>query len=77
MSGKKLDDMTFEKFKFWKVSALKNVLRKRNLSCVGKKMLVARVFAAWEKIFQWRKLHQKEKRYLHKSLTDKYVYLEK
>ena len=49
MSGKKLDDMTFEKLKFWKVSALKNVLRKRNLSCVGKKMLVARVFAAWEK----------------------------
>ena len=48
MSGKELDDMTFEKFKFWKVSALKNVLRKRNLSCVGKKMLVARVFATWE-----------------------------
>jgi hypothetical protein len=41
------------------------------------KMLVARVFAAWEKIFQWRKLHQKEKRYLHKSLSDKYLYLEK
>jgi hypothetical protein len=42
--------MTFEKFKFWKVSALKDFLRKRNLSCVGtKKMLVARVFTAWEK----------------------------
>jgi hypothetical protein len=40
-----------------------------------KEMLVARVFAAREKIFQWRKLHQKEKRYLHKSLTDKYLYL--
>ena len=50
MSGKELDDMTFEKIKFWKVSALKNFLRKRNLSCAGtKKMLVARVFAACEK----------------------------
>ena len=76
MSGKELDDMTLEKFKFWKVPALKDFLRKRNLSCVGtKEMLVARVFAAREKIFQWRKLHQKEKRYLHKSLTDKYLYL--
>jgi hypothetical protein len=37
MSGKELDDMTFEKFKFWKVSALKNFLRKRNWSCVGGK----------------------------------------
>jgi hypothetical protein len=46
MSGKELDDMTFEKFKFWKVPALKDFLRKRNLSCVGtKEMLVARVFA--------------------------------
>ena len=35
MSGKELDDMTFEKIKFWKVSALKEFLRKRNLSCVG------------------------------------------
>ena len=46
MSGKELDDMTLEKFKFWKVPALKDFLRKRNLSCVGtKEMLVARVFA--------------------------------
>jgi hypothetical protein len=29
------------------------------------------------KIFQWRKLDRKEKRYLHKSLTDKYLCLEK
>lgn len=50
MSGKELDDMTLEKFKFSKVPALKDFLRKRNLTCVGtKEMLVARVFAAWEK----------------------------
>ena len=49
MSGKELDDMTLEKFKFWKVPALKDFLRKRNLSCVGtKEMLVARVFAGQE-----------------------------
>jgi hypothetical protein len=29
--------MTFEKLKLWKVSALKDFLRKRNLSCVGEK----------------------------------------
>jgi hypothetical protein len=50
MSGKELDDMTLEKFKFWKVPALKDLLRKRNLLCVGtKEMFVARVFAGWEK----------------------------
>jgi hypothetical protein len=78
MSGKELDDMTFEKFKFWKVSALKDFFRKRNLSCVGtKNNACCTSVCSMEKIFQWRKLHQKEKRYLHKSLTDKYLYLEK
>lgn len=28
MSGTELDDMTLEQFKFWKVPALKDVLRK-------------------------------------------------
>ena len=35
MSGKELDDMILEQFKFWKVPALKDFLRKGNLSCVG------------------------------------------
>ena len=62
MSGKELDDMTLEKFKFWKVPALKDFLRKRNLSCVGtKEMLVARVFAAWEKYFSGENCTRKRK----------------
>ena len=49
MSGKDIDDMTFEKFKFWTVSSLKDFLRQRNLSGIGnKEMLVARSFAAFE-----------------------------
>ena len=49
MSGKDIDDMTFEKFKFWTVSSLKDFLRRRNLSGIGnKEMLVARSFAAFE-----------------------------
>jgi len=34
MSGKELDDMTLEKFKFWKVPALKDFLRKENQTCL-------------------------------------------
>ena len=49
MSGKDIDDMTFEKFKFWTVSSLKDFLRQRNLSGIGnKEMLVAKSFAAFE-----------------------------
>ena len=49
MSGKDIDDMTFDKFKFWTVSSLKDFLRRRNLSGIGnKEMLVARSFAAFE-----------------------------
>jgi len=35
MTGKELDYMTLEQFKFWKVPVLKDFLRKGNLSCVG------------------------------------------
>ena len=49
MSGKDIDNMTFDKFKFWTVSSLKDFLRRRNLSGIGnKEMLVARSFAAFE-----------------------------
>ena len=49
MSGKDIDDMTFEKFKFWTVSSLKDFLMRRNLSGIGNiEMLVARSFATFE-----------------------------
>ena len=49
MSVKDIDDMNFEKFKFWTVSSLKDFLRRRKLSGIGnKEMLVARSFAAFE-----------------------------
>ena len=44
MSGKDIDDMTFEKFKFWTVSSLKDLLGEE--TC--KEMLIARSFAAFE-----------------------------
>ena len=63
MSGTDIDDMTREKFKFWKVPSLKQFLKKRSLSCVGTKdMLVARAFAAWElKIPEDKTVAQKDK----------------
>ena len=49
MSGKDIDDMTFEKLKFWTVSSLKDYLRRRNLPGIGnKEMLLARTFAAFK-----------------------------
>ena len=45
MSGKDLDDMTFEKITFLTVSSMKYFLRRRNLSGMGnKELLVARSF---------------------------------
>ena len=49
MSGKDIDDMSIEKFKFWTVLSLKDFLRRKTLSGIGnKEMLVARSFAAFE-----------------------------
>ena len=49
MSAKDLTDMTMDKFKMWKVGALKDYLSKKSFRTTGnKETLVARAFTAWE-----------------------------
>ena len=73
MSEKELDDMTLEKFKYWKVPALKDFLRKMNLSCVGEKEMLVRVFTAWENYFSGENCTRKRK----DTCTRIYLYLKK
>ena len=49
MSAKDLTDMTLDKFKMWKVGALKDYLPKKAIKVTGNKEdLAARCFIAWE-----------------------------